>query len=166
MKKSTILFLLLFTLGCTSLGFGIGRTIYKQILVEIKDTIFSSDIVFIPEPELVDIFIPEPPALIDTSAIIQDYLSAKIYNDTLAANNSIVAILKDTVYQNSLVGRTFTYTLTTPVIKCPQRPFSLLLTADTRLSTSLIITKNRWLIQGGYDFKDKFPFLGVGFKIY
>lgn len=166
MKKSIILFLLIFTLGYISLGFGIGRTIYKQIPVEIKDTIFSSDIVFIPEPELVDIFIPEPPVLIDTSAIIQDYLSAKVYNDTLVANNSIIAILKDTVYQNSLVGRTFTYTLTTPVIECPERPFSLFLSADTRLSTSLVITKNRWLIQGGYDFKERHPFLGVGFKIY
>ena len=138
MKKSTILFLLIFTLGCISLGFGIGRTIYKQIPIEIKDTIFSSDIVFIPEPELVDIFIPEPPVLIDTSAIIQD----------------------------SLVGRTFTYTLTTPVIECSQRPFSLFLSADTRLLASLVITKNRWLIQGGYDFKERHPFLGVGFKIY
>ena len=158
MKKSTILFLLIFTLGCISLGFGIGRTIYKQIPIEIKDTIFSSDIVFIPEPELVDIFIPEPPVLIDTSAIIQDYLSAKVYNDTLVTNNSIIAILKDTVYQNSLVGRTFTYTLTTPVIECSQRPFSLFLSADTRLSAHWLSRKTGGLYRADMTLKRDTPF--------
>lgn len=165
MKKSTILFLI-FTLGSLCLGFSIGRTIYKQVPVEIKDTVFISDIIYIPEPEIMDIYVPEPPILIDTSAIIQDYLSAKVYNDTLVSNNNITAILKDTVYQNSLRGRTFTYTLTTPVIKCQQKSFSLFLEADSRLSTSFIITKNRWLIQGGYDFKENYPFLGIGIKIF
>lgn len=166
MKKSTILFLLFFALACVFLGFGIGRQIYHRPPVEFKDTVFTSGIVYIPEPEIIDVYIPEPPAFIDTAAIIQDYLRAKVYNDTLVSNSEITAVLKDTIYQNSVLGRTFFYTLSTPVMKCPKRPFSLHLTADSRFATSLIITRNRWLIQGGYDFKEKHPFLGVGFKLY
>lgn len=166
MKKSTILFLLFFALACMLLGFGIGRNIYNRQPVEIKDTVFFSEIISIPDPELIDIYIPEPTIPVDTDAIIQDYKRAKVYSDTLVFNNQITAILKDTVYQNSLLGRSFFYTLSTPVLKCPQRPFSLHLLADSRLSTSLIVTRNRWLIQGGYDFKEKYPFLGIGFKIY
>lgn len=166
MKKSTILFLLSFSLGNLCLGFTIGRYIYEKEPVIIKDTVFSSDTIFIPEPELINIYIPQPALPIDTAAIIQDYLSAKVYCDTLISNSEITAILKDTVYQNSIVGRTFFYALSTPVLKGAQRPFSAFLTADSRLSASLVITKEKWLIQGGYDFKDKYPFLAIGFKLY
>lgn len=167
MKKSTfILFLLFSALGCMFLGFGIGRNIYNRLPVEIKDTVFISELISIPEPELINVYIPEPKIPVDTNAIIQDYMKAKVYSDTLISNSQITAVLKDTVYQNSILGRSFFYTLSTPVLKYRQRPFSLLLLADSRFSTSLIFTRNRWLIQGGYDFKDKYPFLGVGFKIY
>lgn len=166
MKKSTILFLLFFALACTFLGFGIGRRIYNRPPVETKDTIFTTGLVYIPDPELIDIYIPEPSVPVDTTAIIEDYLKARVYNDTLISNSEITAVLRDTIYQNSILGRTFFYSLSTPVIKGPQRPFSLFLTADTRFSTSLVITRNKWLIQGGYDFRYKYPFLAVGFKLY
>lgn len=166
MKRSTILFLLFYTLACMFLGFSIGRHIYNQPPVVIKDSVFISDIVYIPDPELIDIYIPEPPVVIDTAAIIEDYLKAKIYNDTLVSNSEITAILKDTIYQNSVLGRSFFYTLSTPVLKCPEKPFSLYLVADCRFTTSLIFTRNRWIIQGGYDFKNKIPYMGIGFKLY
>lgn len=166
MKRSTILFLLFFALACIFLGFGIGRNIDHTPPVEVKDTIFSVESIYIPEPEIVEVYIPEPPALIDTAAIIHDYLSAKVYNDTLIANKDITAILKDTIYQNSVLGRSFSYTLSTPVIKCQQRPFSLYLTADTRMSSSLVFIRKRLLIQGGYDFRYKYPYLGIGLKLY
>lgn len=166
MKKSTILFLLFFALSCMLLGFGIGRNIYNRPPVQIKDTLFTSELIYIPDPELIDIYIPEVTIPVDTAAIIQNYMKAKVYSDTLVSNSQLTAVLKDTIYQNSILGRSFLYTLSTPVIKCPQRPFSLSLMADSRFSTSFIITRNRWLIQGGYDFKEKYPFLGVGFKIY
>lgn len=166
MKKSTILFLLFFALACMLLGFSIGRNIYNRPPVEIKDTVFISELIYIPDPELIDIYIPEPTIPIDTPVIIQDYLKAKVYCDTLVSNNNITAILKDTIYQNTLLGRTFNYTLSMPVMKSQERPFSLFLTADTRFSTSLVVMRKKWLIQGGYDFRDKYPFLGVGFKLY
>lgn len=166
MKRSTILFLLFYALAYILLGFGIGRRIYHRPPIEIKDTVFTSDLVYIPDPEIINIYIPEPPALIDTVAIIEDYLKAKVYNDTLVSNSEITAILRDTIYQNSVLGRSFHYTLSTPVLKCPEKPFSLYLTADSRFTTSLIFTRNRWLIQGGYDFKNKTPYMGIGFKLY
>lgn len=166
MKRSSILFLLFYALACIFLGFGIGRRIYHRPLIETKDTVFSSGIVYVPEPEIIEVYIPEPPELIDTAAIIQDYLMAKVYNDTLISNSEITAVLKDTVYQNSILGRSFIYTLSTPVLKCQQRPVSLFLAADSRYTASLIITRDRWLIQGGYDFKNKAPYLGIGFKLY
>ena len=94
MKKSTILFLLFFALACTFLGFGIGRRIYNRPSVETKDTIFRTGFVYIPDPELIDVYIPTPPIPIDTTAIINDYLKAKVYNDTLISNSEITAVLE------------------------------------------------------------------------
>lgn len=166
MKKSTILFLLFLGIGCIVLGFGIGRYIYNHPPLETKDTIFISEFIYIPDPELIDVYTPAPPAKVDTTAIIQDYMKAKVYCDTLVANKEIIAVLKDTIYQNSILGRSLFYTLSTPILKTPQKPFSLFLTADSRLSASLFLTRKRWLIQAGYDFKEKGPFLGIGFKLY
>lgn len=165
MKKNIILFLLL-TFGGFSLGFGTGRHLYKRPPAKFVDTIYNSDIVYIPEPLLIETYVPEIQPIIDTNAIINDYLKAKVYNDTLVSNNNITAILRDTIYQNTLLGRTFNYTLSMPVMKSQERPFSLFLTADTRFSTSLVVMRKKWLIQGGYDFRNKYPFLGVGFKLY
>lgn len=168
MKKRTILFLLFYALGFIGFGFGFGRYIYKRIPdpTFITDTIICIDTSYIPKPVPVITYLPEPPAIIDTAAIIQDYLKAKIYNDTLVANKDITAILKDTIYKNSVLGRTFTYSLSMPVIKQKTAPFSLFLTASTRQTTSLVVIRKRWLFEGGYDFREKTPYLGIGFKLY
>lgn len=165
--KQNIILLLIISLAAACIGFGVGKHIYKPAnaisgidTCYLKDTLWKEQLV----PEY--IYLPPLPEFIDTAAIIADYLKAKIYTDTLVSNKNITAILKDTIYQNSILGREFIYTLSAPVIACPQKPFSLFVVADTRMSTSLVITRKRWLIQGGYDFRYKYPYIGIGLKLY
>lgn len=165
--KRDIILLLILSLVAACIGFGVGRHISKPTTTTSGiDTCYLRDTVRIEKPVPEYIYLPPPPRFIDTAAIIADYLRAKIYTDTLVSNKNITAILKDTIYQNSILGREFVYTLSAPVITCPQKPFSLFVVADTRMSASLILTRKRWLIQGGYDFRYKYPYLGIGFKLY
>lgn len=132
--------------------------------VDISETIRPS----IPEPIIIrDSFTKYLP--VDTQRIIDDYLLSKIYVDTIKTEH-FSFILRDTVYMNSLIGREFSYNLTYPIItrakELPKRKFSIFLMGDSRLSTSIVFTKDRLLIQGGYDFKSQTPYVGVGFKLY
>lgn len=165
--KRNIILLLILSLTAACLGFGVGKHIYKPAnAISGIDTFYLRDTVRIEKPVPEYIYLPPLSEFIDTAAIIADYLRAKIYTDTLVSNKNITAILKDTIYQNSILGREFIYTLSTPVITTLQKPFSLFVVADTRMSTSIILTRKRWLIQGGYDFRYKYPYIGIGLKLY
>lgn len=118
------------------------------------------DTVYLPGP-VVTKEIPVPvPAKVDTAAILAQYFTKRVYDDTLQTK-FVTMHLTDTVYQNTLLGRTASYTFT-----LPQRHHSLTAGVIAGANTFALMggyRYKRWLFSGGYDFANKASVFGVSY---
>lgn len=128
-----------------------------------------------PEPEMIHdtVYLPGPvvtkeipvpvPAKVDTAAILAKYFTKRVYDDTLQTK-FVTMHLTDTVYQNTLLGRTASYTFT-----LPQRHHSLtagLLAGANTFALMGGYRYKRWLFSGGYDFANKAPMLSASYTLF
>ena len=106
------------------------------------------------------------PADVDTAAILNDYYRQRIYNDTLINDQFVTLMLRDTVYNNKLLGRTVHYNLSIPQMKMPKH--ELMITGDVGYCTQVVMAAYKYKriqLRAGYDFYNKAPMIGVGLTI-
>ncbi len=137
------------------------------------DTIYiqKNDSFYFPAPYPVYVSKPDIPEKVDTTAIINDYYSRKIYSELLINTENLKLSLSDTVFQNSLLGRNLNYELTFPeitkTVTITKKPvFSVSLLLDSRPSASALVGYKYFFIQGGYNLQEKQPFVGLGVKLF
>lgn len=137
-----------------------------------RDTIWKryDSAIFIPTPIPVSIW-REPhsePADIDTVAIISDYYSKKVYSEKIEVDSLLRIHITDTLSRNGLLGRQINYSFNIPTVTIRQKKPNLTISVigDSRYYAGTQIGWKRVLFNAGYDFKDRFPVIGVGLKIY
>lgn len=161
---TSFFWLILFCIICLWIGYGIGTR--QQNNRTQRDTVTLTDILFLPMPVPGKYIIVEVPADVDTAAILKDYYTQKIYDDTLVHNNRMNLVLRDTVYNNKLLGRTVNYTLSNPVPK--NESHELMISGDVGFKHQSIMLDyklDRFHFRAGYDFYNKAPMAGVGFTL-
>jgi len=79
----------------------------------ITDTVFYPEFIDVPTPYKVEVPQEIPININKDSCCIALFL-VKFYSDTLINDSNLTAILKDTVFQNSLQGRFFEYRINRP----------------------------------------------------
>ncbi len=91
------------------------KSIDTTTTVNIKVDSIKKDTTYIPKPY--NVYIPiEIPAKIDTQKILKDYLSGKIYKDTIYFTDSLKLIITDTISKNSIQNRNIYYRATQKTI--------------------------------------------------
>lgn len=130
------------------------------------DTIRIDSIIKVPVPSPV-VEVPVPvPANVDTAAILSDYYTQRMYDDTLINDQFVTLMLRDTVYNNKLLGRTVHYNLSMPTIKVPTHEITVTGDFGYRNQTVMAGYKYKKLqFRAGYDFYNKSPMIGVGLTI-
>jgi hypothetical protein len=132
------------------------------VFIHVHDTLPSL-------PVQVKIIEKQVPADVDTVAILNDYFAQKIYDDREIIRDNLKILIRDTISQNTILGRSIIYDFTYPEITKTvlQKPlYTLSAFIDTRMSPSLAIGYKRVYIQGGYDFRNRATFVGVGLKLF
>lgn len=137
-----------------------------------RDTVWKryDSAIFIPVPVPVSIW-REPvsePADIDTAAVISDYLSKKVYSEQIDVDSVLSIQITDTLSRNGLLGRQIHYSFNVPTVTIRQKkPYlTVSVIGDSRYYAGTQIGWKRVLFSAGYDFKDRYPVIGVGLKIY
>lgn len=161
MKKTlTIVALLLIVVSLFVAGYQIGRCSVKPAKA---DTIRLRDTLKLPSPPVIK-EIPVPvPVSVDTAAILASYYTQRIYSDKVINTPYLKVSIVDTVFQNRLLGRTASYQFS-----FPQRNHAVTLgLASGYRHISLMggYRYKRWEIQGGYDFYNKAPMVGVKYDL-
>jgi len=88
----------------------------EVIKIETKyDTIVKVSEVYVPTIKEVIVEVHDTITEIDTVKVIGDYFTKKFYSDTLN-EDSLIAIVNDTVYKNSIISRQFKYELIYPTV--------------------------------------------------
>lgn len=110
-------------------------------------------------------FLPIPMEA-DTQAILKDYFSSKIYNDTIINLPNLTVSLIDSVSQNQLRGRWIDYSYVPElVVREPAYQLSVSAMAGYRsLPLFLEFQNERWGLLAGYDFVNKSPMLGIKYR--
>lgn len=119
------------------------------------------------------------PPIIDSLSIVNMYFAKYFYNDVLV-DSSIAATIIDTISQNKLIGRKFTYNLLKPtvinnitnttVLKRKKEVFISLFGYANSNYNALGINANyvndKMIYGVGYDLLNKGVYLQAGFKLY
>lgn len=84
----------------------------EVIRVETKyDTITNTKEVYIPKYTEIPVYIHDTIREIDTVRVVGDYFKKRFYLDTLNNDSNLIVIVADTVTQNRITSRKFTYQL-------------------------------------------------------
>lgn len=86
------------------------KVVYKYINKEVKTT---PNLIKLIDTEKLKVF--DTLVFIDTQRVILDYYSAKIFSDSIK-DDSISISIQDTIFKNSILGRSVRYTLKYPTI--------------------------------------------------
>ena len=129
------------------------------------EIIHKTDTFTLPSPVSVKEVPVEVPADVDTAAILADYYTQRMYNDTIIQTEMLSVTLHDTVYNNMLLGRKVYYTLDIPII---DRTNEISLSADIGKRMQLISVgyqHKNITYKLGYDFYNRTPTVGVAFTL-
>lgn len=141
-------------------GYQMGR---NSVLPSKADTVRLRDTIELSSPAVIK-EIPVPvPAKVDTAAILSSYYTLRMYNDNVINTPYLKVSIVDTVFQNRLLGRTASYQFS-----FPQRNHAVtlgLMSGYRHISLMGGYRYKRWEIQGGYDFYNKAPMVGVKYDL-
>lgn len=128
------------------------------------DTIRLSDTCYLPAPTI-EKEIPVPvPVDVDTAAILAAHFTKRVYQDEVISTPMVKITVVDTVYQNTLLGRT-TYS----DIKIPIQNKSLsigLTIAPGHTFVSAGYRFKRWDLAGGWDFANHAVMVSAKYDIF
>lgn len=112
----------------------------------------------------------------DTLAILKNYFALRVYKDTVKANNGKVQeVITDSVKQNKLVSQTVKGTIKDSIKPDTQKlkmyigvnaGFGIDLKTAIIAPTIGITTKKDAYYSIGYDFINKMPIVGIGWKVH
>lgn len=127
-------------------------------------TVIRVDTVYKDAPVIIK-QIPVPvPINVDTAAILAAYYTQRIYDDTLINVPDIYVSLRDTVYQNRLLGRATVYKVNLPVYR---HALSLGMTVGFRnISVMAGYRYKRTEYIGGYDLFNRAAFVGAKYNLF
>ena len=116
--------------GNKKLGKPVAIVVHDTILLPTVDTVWHISIPPIPKP---DTFYTQEvlydSTIIDTAAIIADYIKTNVYNDTLISDEQILVTLKEKVSYNKISSRILSYKYKpqpiNTVIEVPKKKLSL-----------------------------------------
>ncbi|MEG1861000.1 MAG: hypothetical protein RR206_04845 [Bacteroidaceae bacterium] len=147
---------------CVALGFlwgRQGRRAFEPLRVRVvRDTVRLTD------PAVVRTVEMPVPAMVDTAAIVRRYFTQKVYHDTIVSNRTVEVQLTDTVFMNSLMGRTATVRLNLPE---DDNDFSVgMFGGDRSFGLTAEYQHRRTSIMGGYDFVRRQAVVGVKYRLF
>lgn len=128
-------------------GYHFGK---RSVIPAPADTIRLRDTCFLPGPTIVKELRVPVPVDVDTAAILAAHFSKRVYQDEIINTPMVKVTVVDTVYQNTLLGRT-----TFSDINIPVRSHSLsigLAVAPRHTFLAVGYRHKRWDFAGGWDF--------------
>lgn len=143
-----------------------GGVRYEIIKKEVHDTLY------IAEPTLSETILVPVPAYVDTAAILSDYFSTRIYDDTVRLTDFIDVRLTDSVSSNKLLSHKIEL-LSYPEFVCTKPPDAI---SARCIALGAQVGKNHWqinaqlhikrhIITAGYDIMNNSPVVGYGYKL-
>lgn len=129
------------------------------------DTMHVTDTVYRSFPVLVasDPIVVTAP--VDTDAIVQEYFTMNVFRDTVRLKEYGIITVTDTVFENRIGGRSFTYDLSIPTFTAvKQSKFNVGVGVfGQRDSYGLVgcLKVKHWILSGGYDFHNNTPHFGA-----
>ena len=125
------------------------------------DTLHVRDTVYSKQPVLVS---SEPiivPAVVDTAAILKEHFKMNVYRDTVVLKEYGTITVTDTVFENQLGGRAFTYDLNIPTYTAVKKTtFNIGGGAwyqDDSYGLIGSVRVKHFILSGGYDLLNKKP---------
>lgn len=131
------------------------------------DTLHLHDTVWIDQPQLTrEVYIPVP-AEVDSAAVVRDYYTQRIYTDTMQVTEVATVIVRDTVAQNTLTGRTFDFDIRIPKILPRDNAFGIgLLTGYGTTTVNAAYRYRNWQFTAGYDLRRKQPVFEIRYELF
>ena len=170
--RISILWLLMIMILSVSIVYrkGYRRGVASVETGTLRDTLWKryDSVIFIPAPVPIWCEPISRPAAVDTAGILSEHYSRKIYTDSIRVDSFLYVSITDTLERNSLAGRKIGYTLNIPTVtlRTKQPHLSVSVIGDSRYYAGAQIGWKRVLFSAGYDFKERSPVLGVGFKLF
>lgn len=128
------------------------------------DTIRLSDTCYLPGPTI-EKEIPVPvPVDVDTAAILAAHFTKRVYQDEVISTPMVKITVVDTVYQNTLLGRTTYSDINIPV---HNKSISVGLTiAPGHTFVSAGYRFKRWNLAGGWDFANHAVMVSAKYELF
>ena len=135
--------------------------------VRIHDTIYVDGPVVEKE-----VYVPVP-GRVDTVEVVRDYYMERVYHDTIKVNDYVTLMVKDTVYKNKLQSAKYDLltdfsTFSPTPIQANDKHNALSLGLDAGYEHLSLRAGYEWGkmgIEGGYDFINKAPVVGVKLNV-
>ena len=131
----------------------------------VKDTVITVDSVYVPYPEYVTVEVIVP-AVVDTQAIINAHFEKRVFSDSVKTRY-LTLFIRDTVTQNSIVGRDIHYRIDNPIIRKSMNN-EISLSLDVGLHTVSLMGSyrhKRIIYRVGYDLYNRAPMVGAGISL-
>ena len=163
--KDTIGFFIL-VLIAFAVGLLVGhtwRTTPKAHIITERDTLLVWDTCYIPQPaETIRVRMP---SVVDTQYVVQEFYTEKLYRDTVFNNDTVMLVIQDTLWRNSLTSRTASLTFNASRFV---KANSVGLQGVTGRNTAALMgvyRHKRLHVMAGYDFIGGAPMVGAGYTL-
>jgi len=136
----------------------------RSVLPAPADTVRLLDTCYLPGPTI-EKEIPVPiPVDVDTAAILAAHFTKRVYQDEVISTPMVKITVVDTIYQNSLLGRTAYSDINIPV---HNKSISVGLTiAPGHTFVSAGYRFKRWDLAGGWDFANNAVMVSAKYDIF
>lgn len=125
---------------------------------------------------LIDSYLVEVPAVVDTQSIIREYFKKRIYTDTLN-DDTLELIISDTISFNKLQGRFLKYRILTPTIINKTEIVNNYLedrhsfyggfqAAHGTIAPSVVYSNTRYQVNASYDVIQSRVIIGAHWKLF
>lgn len=142
-------------------GYHFGK---RSVIPAPADTIRLSDTCYLPGPTIEKV-IPVPvPVDVDTAAILAAHFTKRVYQDEVISTPMVKITVVDTVYQNTLLGRTTYSDINIPVHnKSISVGFTI---APGHTFVSAGYRFKRWDLAGGWDFANHAVMVSAKYELF
>lgn len=136
----------------------------RPVLPAPADTVRLSDTCWLPSPVIEkEIQVPVP-VDVDTAAILAAHFTRRVYQDEVVNTPMVKVTVVDTVYQNTLLGRTAYSDIKIPI---HDKSLSIGLTmAPGHTFVSAGYRFKRWNLAGGWDFANNAVMVSAKYDIF
>ncbi len=156
-----ILFLIVFVVGVL-----VGHTWHscpKAHTINNADTLLVWDTCYIPQPaETIRVKMPSE---VDTAYVVQEFYTEKLYRDTVFNNDTVMLVIQDTLWRNSLTSRTASLTFNASRFVKANSVGLQGVTGRNTIALMGVYRHKRLHLMAGYDFIGGAPMVGAGYTL-